>query len=520
MSRRCPEFNEANRRLWSGVSAGTTAVGLLLVEPQPHPVISHCNAVFARIIKEAKGLDIGWIDDGDPVSQDRLKSYDPTSRTIPLAFPFIRALAAGVEYLRAAWKLLLSGDILSFSTDGVVLGDILYDSCLARYKLATISRVNPSVLLNLLILLANYYRYKELLRIYPVQAVLVSHEVGITSGVLMRAALRSGINVFHRRSGSPAVQFNLLTSLSDVYISADRPHPDDMQILSSMDPERVDREFRQLTDRRMRHRDDEDAGRAFGIEKKVYRSKQEFAADFDFAAREKFVFVMLHAFNDHPHSHCGEMIFRDYYQWFVKTLEHAKSQTDVTWVFKEHPSADFYPTRDISLPDLFEACPEHVVFLPSESSFNSESLVYIADVIVTVAGTAGIEFAAQAGVPPVLAGTTVYSGFGFTLEPRNEQEYFRLLSNVKAIERLSKAQQDIARRIFLYTQVYAYMPFSWQPVVSGESLRSSELDSHFWLAVRDLYLAEGDRLLTEFRKFSAHVGEAGFSRLSRLRYSP
>ncbi len=518
LSSRYSTFADVNRRLWSEVPGRKARNGQLLVEPQRHPVISHANAVMARIIKEARGLSIVWGDVGDPAIQDRLHSYDPDSSSIPLSLAFPELILTGMKFLRSALKLLLRGDILGFSTDGIYFGDILYDACLSKLKVATIRRVGPGVLLNLFILFGNYYRFKRALQVSGASALLVSHTVGLSSGVFMRAALRMGLDVYLRASGSPDVTLNLYTSLSDVYIRVSRPHAMDMQLLSQMGQQEIDRQFEEVKVARKLY--DKDAGRAHSADKKIYRSKKEFGEHYCVADDKKYVFVMLHAFNDHPHSHSGKMIFKDYYEWFVKTLDFANKSPGVVWIFKEHPSAEYYPTNDLSLADQFSHCENHIVFLETTAQFGAESLSHIADVVVTVAGTAGIEYAANAGVPSVVAGVTLYSGFGFTIEPETEAEYFQVLANIDRIDRLNQAQRSTARKLFLFEWEYADMPFSWCPYLTYKQIKDPELDSYYWDLVSDLYSRDTGKLLAELRRFAGYVNDPEFSRLCLLRYPP
>jgi len=109
----------------------------------------------------------------------------------------------------------------------------------------------------------------------------------------------------------------------------------------------------------------------------------------------------------------------------------------------------------------------------ADSSFDAESLTYPADTVVTIAGTAGLEYAAYSRTPPILAGTTFYSGFGFTIEPKTEAEYFHVLATIEYIDRLTTIQQNTARMIFLYEWKYAYMPFSWTPNLTDKEIRDS-----------------------------------------------
>ena len=82
---------------------------------------------------------------------------------------------------------------------------------------------------------------------------------------------------------------------------------------------------------------------------------------------------------------------------------------------------------------------------------NLKSLLDSADVVLTARGTAGLEFSCF-GIPCIVTAESAYSGFGFTIEPKTEEEYFKLLSNVGAIGRLNEEQLNRAK-------VLAYIHF-------------------------------------------------------------
>ena len=428
MDNRYSNFIEANKQLWSKFSNGEGSKGLLLVESHRHPVTSHANAVLARITKEAKGFNIGWVDTGDPQIQQRLASYDSDSRTVPLSrLTRVDKLLVGWRFVCSALKMLLTGDILGFSLDGILFGDIVYDSYLVRFKVATIPAVNKGVLNILLELILNYYRFKRTLKNCGASAVLVSHQVGLSSGVLMRTTLASGVEVYLRTGGAmKGITYNRLTSLEDIYKYQLKPRKCDIDYLLTVDQYVIESQFEELMDeRKVSVSECKDANLAYDKNKTIYTFRKDFADKFNLCPEKKNVFVMLHAFNDHPHSHFERMLFKDYCDWFIQTLEFAKTKANVNWVFKEHPSSKYYPTKDILLRNHFVDCPDNVIFLDTESSFNSQSLFYLADVIVTAAGTAGVEVPAAAGIPSVIAGDTFYDGFGFTIEPATKYDYFK-----------------------------------------------------------------------------------------------
>jgi hypothetical protein len=150
---------------------------------------------------------------------------------------------------------------------------------------------------------------------------------------------------------------------------------------------------------------------------------------------------MLHAFNDYPHSHFAKpMLFQDYYWWFRRTLEIALETLHVNWVFKEHPAASYYLTRDVDLHQFFAGVKaENACFLPARANFNARSIPYLAHAIVTCVGTAGLEYA-TCGIPCVLGGESGYSGLGFTIEPESQEVYAACLRGIDQIPRLTSEQ--------------------------------------------------------------------------------
>ena len=148
---------------------------------------------------------------------------------------------------------------------------------------------------------------------------------------------------------------------------------------------------------------------------KVFSKKQEFCSEFNLDINKPIVFVMLHAFNDFPH-HFKNNIFLDYYHWFEETLKIAKINTNVNWVFKEHPSSELYPDNS-NLKGIFSFVDNNnIVFFDRFMNFNNKSIITCADTIITCVGTSGLEFSCY-GIPAILGGQNHYTGYGICDEP-------------------------------------------------------------------------------------------------------
>lgn len=510
-------FIQANSKMFSRFSGNTCSNGVLLVEPQRHPIISHANAVFACIIKRAKGLRIVWIDNSDENITARLISYDDDSHVTPLSkLTFFDKMAAILAFLRTALYIIITRNIISIKLDGIRFGDILYDSYLADNKVATIHKINKCILMTLWNLIFQYHCFRKTIKDTNATAVLVSHQVGLTSGILFRIALAFGMDVYSRSGGSGAVECSRYSSLDDAYSYQRKPRKSDIDHLLKVEREIIEHDFSEYMNKRINSEEDMDARLAYGNNKIVYTSREDFAKKYGIDFKKKNIFIMLHAFNDHPHSHFGKMLFNDYFDWFISTLKYAKDLPDVNWIFKEHPSSKYYPTKDISLKEIFKNCPGNIIFLDADSLFNSHSLIYLADAVITVLGTAGVEFAAWHGIPSILTGRSFYDNFGFTVEPKSKDEYFKVLSNIQNMDKLTNDQQYIAKLVFLYIRKYSSVIFSWAPAVTFEETRSPDLGTYYWDRVTEQYNQNADNLINQFNYYSDVMGRNDFSRLLNL----
>ena len=161
----------------------------------------------------------------------------------------------------------------------------------------------------------------------------------------------------------------------------------------------------------------------------------------------------------------GKDLFDDYTQWFIDTIRTASANSRLQWVVKLHPAhlVKAKQGNDLGRPaelnvieGVFGSLPDHVKLVYPDTDLSTFSLFEIADYVVTVRGTVGIE-AALFGVPVVTAGTGRYDRRGFTLDSNTRQEYLHKLETLETYPRLSKEQIEIAER-------YAYGVFFCRPL--------------------------------------------------------
>ena len=160
---------------------------------------------------------------------------------------------------------------------------------------------------------------------------------------------------------------------------------------------------------------------------------------------KKNIVIMAHCFSDAASSSTDRAIYKNYYEWLIRTLDIIHEISNVNWLLKAHPSRDFYNEGD-GIYAIFERyCDKNNIFVLSDEISNN-ALFNIVDGAVTVLGTCGLEFS-MLGIPVVCAGFASYGGYGFTKEPLTENEYVEILSRMDKISKLDDSQIETAKKI-------------------------------------------------------------------------
>lgn len=180
------------------------------------------------------------------------------------------------------------------------------------------------------------------------------------------------------------------------------------------------------------------------LNKKVL-TREELEKEYKLNNTKKNIVIMAHTFTDAVFNY-GNIYFRDYYDWTEQTLKIASNNNSVNWILKPHPTRSAYNESIDSIENMYEKYKkDHIFFLQDDVS--AESIKNIADVLITIGGNAGAEFACE-GIPAIIVGYPYYRGFGYTIEPKSFDEYREVLNHVNEIKPLSDDQIKIAQKVF------------------------------------------------------------------------
>ena len=196
---------------------------------------------------------------------------------------------------------------------------------------------------------------------------------------------------------------------------------------------------------------------------KVIKTKDEVESQLELNPQKKNVFIFAHILWDATFFY-GESLFDDYGKWLAETVKAACNNDAVNWVVKLHPvnvwrrEADNFKgelAEEVVLNENIGKLPDHVKLLPAETDINTYSLFKTADYCITVRGTIGVEMALF-GVPVFTAGTSHYSGRGFTIDSSTQEDYLDRLSRIQEYPPMDAEAVELAQK-------YAYGLFLLRP---------------------------------------------------------
>ncbi len=208
----------------------------------------------------------------------------------------------------------------------------------------------------------------------------------------------------------------------------------------------IERAQKALDDRfHGRNGDARDSKAAFTGKKEATR--EELTSVMGLDPKKKNVVFCSHTLSESAHR-CSVQAYEDTYTWMEETMKFVRDNDSANWIIKVHPVAALKYGEGNVLESLYEKYKSPNLFLfPDE--YNSALVGTLADVVVTIYGNAGSEYSCL-GIPVVLAGKSIYSGCGYTIDAFTREQYEKVLSNVNAIEPMTKEQTDTAKIIFTY----------------------------------------------------------------------
>jgi len=309
-------------------------------------------------------------------------------------------------------------DVERLSIDGILIGDLIYDSYLMKYRQPTIRRESREFQDFLLLSFELFVAWNDYLDSHDVRAINVTHCV-YNVAIPLRIAVKRGIPVFqvnvthlYRLTESRLFAYNDFFYFPERFAAL----PADVREAGLAEAKRrIERRF---------------AGEV-GVDM-AYSTKSAYS-DFKHdrllrPSSRKKILIATHCFFDSPHSY-GNNTFPDFYDW-MSFLGEMSEATDYDWYIKTHP--DFLPGTKEVIDGLIAKYPK-LTLLPADSSHH-QIIGEGINLALTVFGTIAFEYAAL-GIPVINASpSNPHIAYDFNLHARTIEEYRSMLLNLDALD--------------------------------------------------------------------------------------
>jgi hypothetical protein len=330
---------------------------------------------------------------------------------------------ARVEAQRLLAQTKDAREILQWELPGIPAHD-LYDSLLKVQRHAAVDLRKPGVLEHV----TEYLRYHEgaqrMLDAVKPTLLVASHTFSGRSlvGLLVWAAVRRGITVITPFGNFGTQRFARIHTPQDIVDSADSPNGRDLDALGEEQADALACIGKAYLESRVKGRMNDIAAQ-YAFRNEDGPGREEICAHFGWDPGRPIVAVYASTWFDAPHAY-GMTRFRDYAEWVLATLEAAQRATHVSWLFRGHPIDTFFP--GLTLEQMMPATlPTHVGVCPR--NWSGGAVQRAADAVVTLQGTAGVEYAA-AGKPVLLGDRSWYHDCGFARWSTSKEAYLRDLA--------------------------------------------------------------------------------------------
>lgn len=453
---RAIKFLVVNKSFWNDLNTVNSPNGYILVEVNNNIYMAIGTSVLANLIAKTKGLKILYIAHKSVqvhgIFKDVRNSFSNSDYWILEDFISHKKNELNEIFSKEKLKISTIDDIYNFKYSGIHVGDLIYDQILrvGEWK-ATVNKIDSFVLSELQKAIYIIESLKYLKSKYNIRKTSFSHNVGY-GGIIMRFFAQNGIESYIGIIGSgPIRKFKKMEYNRNPW-TADASFEYFQKLISNKKQKNIIKLSKDYINKRFNGELNYlDAKKAFDKKSRFYNDKKLFNKKNQLDVNKKNIFIMLHAFTDYPNIY--NTLYKDYFKWYEDTLENILEIDNVNWIIKEHPTAEFYPTNDINIKNYTLSKineKSNIIFLSSSSSFNTKSLIYIADTILTVGGTASLEFSTF-GIPSIICSRNYFSEFGFAYVMKSKKEYHKMLKNIEFLKTLNEEQKNIASIIYFIT---------------------------------------------------------------------
>lgn len=355
-------------------------------------------------------------------------------------------------------------DFIKFKYKNLDLGKIIYDHYIRNSGNPSPDKLNYKFLYFLNESILFYSQVEKIFDKNKFDYMVMSERQFIPSMIIFQMALSKKIKVIGRVAGPKKIGVYMYKSISQKFyadIQVDKPLID--KYINNKNCKKYISNGTKLVKSILyekRRNFDFNINRKKKVQLKNF-DEHKFFKFLNLDKKNPTCFIFSHNLLDGNLNGKSIFIYNDYLSWLRETLKYLEMlDYKVNWVIKEHPSNYGFSKITTNLFKEYEKIikknRKNVKIFPN--NFNQSIIPKIADAIVTLGGTAGLEYSCLK-IPCITSAGIFYSGNGFTIEYKSKSQYEYYLKNLTKILAKNKNKLKSNRAIINYYLIHEIMRF-------------------------------------------------------------
>ncbi|MAL65518.1 MAG: hypothetical protein CMF94_05390 [Candidatus Marinimicrobia bacterium] len=450
-------YLKKNSNFWKNENKSLSKSRILITNFVHHPGYTITESIIAKQISQLYNLETSaLLNYNDYIGKKIIKSFDVNNFLFQPQITFIDRF----RYLLEAYNLIIKTkniqEFISMNKNNINYGRCIYDHILRNTSSGTIKKINFRIYFFLAEALFYNKFYNNLFSSNKFEFMIMSETQFLPSNIVFQNALENNVKVISRIGGPEKIGIRLYTLSNEKFQS-------NIKILKNQFDQTIkgseefisNKGFEYITElyegRKKKH--DQATSHNFNHKDDEFNSSK-LLEYFKWNKSKKICVIYSHNLFDGNYYNEWR-IFKDNLTWLRKTLLFIKNnKNNINWIVKDHPSDYGINRGKTTTHKEFQNIigeNKNIKFFPK--NFQAKILKEISNCLLTSQGSAGIEFPCF-GIPSVICGDAFYQGLGFTLEPKNENEYYNIIENIDKIidEGLDENQINNARAAFCFSE--------------------------------------------------------------------
>lgn len=340
-------------------------------------------------------------------------------------------------------KIKNKRQILSIKLDGILIGDLIYDTYLKKFKEDTIDINDPNFFKFFKNTIILYYFWIDYFKKNKVKSVIISHAV-YTLAIPARIAMNYKIKVFIANHSS-------LYSLNQKYKLSFLEFKNFKNKFSKLD-KNFKKKGIELSKKRIDKRFDGKVGLDMWYSKASSFGRIKNSKNVLNKGKKLKVLIATHCLFDSPHV-SGNFFFNDFSDW-LHYLGNLSNKTNYDWYLKAHPY--FIKESYDKIKKIIKKYGKIKIIDPVTS--HHQLIKEGIDVALTCMGTIGFEYAFFGKTVVNASINNPHYNYNFNVNPKNFKEYDKILNNLQKYKKI-KINKD---KIFeYYFMMHIFHPKNW-----------------------------------------------------------